>query len=245
MFCPNCGKEYFENQNFCRFCGAKLNENYISSSETSETSETTKQEEQTSLKTEQNENSSEETTVFEANGETPQQEQIETPAENQNNEEEPPATLSDETKGNNNSQKRENLFQSIKNSLIFEKNGEKHLTPSAMTLLVVLLLFVIFMANILLSINDAIQINPSMTNENALMSIPNENEDGEYTQAPEPKQEEEISEENSEEEEQHEFAEQKTEEPPIVPIEEIRQMEQQFPEPEIPMPQDLQDEDIN
>lgn len=29
MFCPNCGKEYFENQNFCRYCGAKLNENNV------------------------------------------------------------------------------------------------------------------------------------------------------------------------------------------------------------------------
>ncbi|MDO5304159.1 MAG: zinc-ribbon domain-containing protein, partial [bacterium] len=27
MYCPNCGKEYQENQNFCRFCGAKLNDN--------------------------------------------------------------------------------------------------------------------------------------------------------------------------------------------------------------------------
>lgn len=253
MFCPNCGKEYFENQNFCRFCGVKLNEDYINTVETEpideqeaseEQKETEIQEENTPIKTEQNENPSEEITVTENNEEDKEEEQSDLPQEelNPNIEEESSTVTADKNEDKTIDSTEEGFFQSIKNSLITEKDGEKHLTSSAMTLLVVLLLFVIFMANLLWSINDAIQINPSMTNENALMNIPNDNEDGAYTQAPEPKQSEELSEENSEEEE-HEFAEQKETEPPLVPIEEIRQMEQQFPEPEIPMPQDLQEEE--
>lgn len=254
MFCPNCGKEYFENQNFCRFCGIKLNENCIDTTEaetidepevTDEQKETETQEEHPPLEAEQNEKSSEE--ITENTEENKEQEQSDSKQEelNQNIEENSSIAIVNKNEEKNNDTTEEGLLQSIKNSLIIEKDGEKHLTSSAMTLLVVLLLFVIFMANLLWSINDAIQINPSMTNENALMNIPNDNEDGAYTQAPEPKQSEELSEENSEEEEEHEFAEQKETDPPLVPIEEIRQMEQQFPEPEIPMPQDLQEEEEN
>ena len=36
MFCPNCGKEYFENQNFCRYCGTKLNNCDENSAQTEE-----------------------------------------------------------------------------------------------------------------------------------------------------------------------------------------------------------------
>lgn len=249
MFCPNCGKEYFENQNFCRFCGIKLNEDCIDTPDsetiaeqevTDEQQETETQDEHPSLETKQNENSSEE--ITENTEENKEQSDSSQEELNQNIEENSSVVITYKNEEKNNDSTEEGFFQSIKSSLIIEKDGERHLTSSAMTLLVVLLLFIIFMANLLWSINDAIQINPSMTNENALMNIPNDNEDGAYTQAPEPKQSEELSEENSEEEE-HEFAEQKETEPPLVPIEEIRQMEQQFPEPEIPMPQDLQEEE--
>ena len=136
------------------------------------------------------------------------------------------------------------FFTDLKNSLIIETPEGKKLTPSAITLLVVLFIFVVFMGNLLWSINDAIQINPSMTNENALMNIPNDNEDGAYTQTPEPKEEENTEEEQQEsQEEEPTFAEQpqQFEEPPLVPIEEVRQREQQYPEPEIPEPQEFTD----
>lgn len=246
MFCPNCGKEYQENQNFCRFCGTKLNENTENVTEKKLENEKTVSEQQDNVqKTEiQPENTTVDLTIKNQTEETTEEQtenekSLETTPDEEINEqdEEEPETLKEEVN---------DFFTELKNSLIIETPEGKKLTPSAITLLVVLFLFIVFMGNLLWSINDAIQINPSMTNENALMNIPNDNEDGAYTQTPEPTEEEENTEEEQQEENQEEqtYAEQPQpieEEAPIVPIEEVRQREQQFPEPEIPAPQEFTD----
>lgn len=247
MFCPNCGKEYQENQNFCRFCGTKLNENTENVAEINLENEKTVSEQPNvqetgiqpenttvdlTIKNQTDENSDEQT----ENELSPENtSEIDKQEETTEQEEDEPETLKEEVN---------DFFTDLKNSLIIETPEGKKLTPSAITLLVVLFLFIVFMGNLLWSINDAIQINPSMTNENALMNIPNDNEDGAYTQTPEP-----TEEENTEEEQQEETQEDQTyseqpqpvEEAPIVPIEEVRQREQQFPEPEIPAPQEFTD----
>lgn len=248
MYCPNCGKEYQENQNFCRFCGAKLNdddsknenllnessenisiqENSAEISENTEPSEENKKEETVDLtiKTAISEENTDENS--EKNTDLPETSQ-------QDDDEEQEETLKEEVY---------DFFTDLKNSLVIETPEGKKLTPNAITLLVVLFIFIVFMGNLLWSINDAIQINPSMTNENALMNIPNDNEEGAYTQTPEPQEEENTEEEQQEEpQEEQTYSEQpqQIEEAPIVPIEEIRQREQQYPEPEIPEPQEFTD----
>lgn len=248
MFCPNCGKEYQENQNFCRFCGTKLNENTENVAEKNLENEKTVSEQPNVQETEiRPENTTVDLTIKNQTDENADEEtENELSPENTSEidkqeeeiteqEEEEPETLKEEVN---------DFFTDLKNSLIIETPEGKKLTASAITLLVVLFLFIIFMGNLLWSINDAIQINPSMTNENALMNIPNDNEDGAYTQTPEP-----TEEKNTEEEQQEETQEEQTyseqpqpvEEAPIVPIEEVRQREQQFPEPEIPAPQEFTD----
>lgn len=247
MFCPNCGKEYQENQNFCRFCGTKLNENTENVAEKNLENEKTVSEQPNVQETEiQPENTTVDLTIKNQTDENSDEQtenelspentsEIDKQEETTEQEEEEPETLKEEVN---------DFFTDLKNSLIIETPEGKKLTPSAITLLVVLFLFIVFMGNLLWSINDAIQINPSMTNENALMNIPNDNEDGAYTQTPEP-----TEEENTEEEQQEETQEEQTyseqpqpvEEAPIVPIEEVRQREQQFPEPEIPAPQEFTD----
>lgn len=245
MFCPNCGKEYYENQNFCRYCGANLTEN--NTEEQQENTNETTEETQYSDEHEQNEQTAQQVdlTVSTQEDDLSEEEKVVSSEETDLQCELDPQITSETVNEEEFTEKNneESFFSDLKSSFIYEKDGVKHLTTSAITLLVVLLLFVIFMFNLLWSINDAIQINPSMTNENALMNIPNDNEDGAYTQAPEPKEEQEES-ITEQQEENHEFAEQK-EEPPIVPIEEIRQMEQQFPEPEIPMPQEFTEDDTH
>ena len=263
MYCPNCGKEYQENQNFCRFCGAKLNddnsekdnptnneklaenvslqENAVKNTKNTETPEkiNTKESVDLTIKTQISEESDDKGT------EKPSS--LLSEETDENNTDEPDSSTTEEDDEEQEETLKEEVsdfFTDLKNSLIIETPEGKKLTPSAITLLVVLFIFVVFMGNLLWSINDAIQINPSMTNENALMNIPNDNEDGAYTQTPEPKEEENTEEEQQEsQEEEPTFAEQpqQFEEPPLVPIEEVRQREQQYPEPEIPEPQEFTD----
>ncbi len=228
MFCPNCGKEYQDNQNFCRFCGQKLNENSTDLQSYDNTDELS-----------QNTNNSVDLTVENV----PVDDNLVDSLSNLND--------ITEQQCDNNSEKESDcpelqsigLVSNLKSTLIEDTDKGKKLTPSAIILLVVLALFVVFMANILWSINDAIQINPEMTNENALINIPQDNQDGAYTQAPESQQKDDDT-LQTEQKDVPAYAElpQQIEEPPLVPIEEIRQMEQQFPEPEIPTPQEITEE---
>ena len=238
MFCPNCGKEYSENQNFCRYCGTKLHEIYTETPQLNTDSE--------SCDNKQDNNHTSENTV-----DLTVSKNVESFEEQEENQQEPKENIKEENQDDSDLPEEENetieeevsdFFTDLKKSLIIETPEGKKLTPSAITLLVVLFIFVVCMANLLWSINDAIQINPSMTNDNALMNISSDNEDRAYTQAPE--QTEEPEEEEVKQEEtpaENEYAAQ-PEEPPVVPIDEVRQREQQFPEPEIPMPQDFPDE---
>lgn len=249
MFCPDCGKEYYKNQNFCRYCGANLTEECTEKQEENVDEQPPKTQCSEQEQEEQNAQNEQQIdlTVPPQENRTDNEEQQDVLPEEENNQNNSTPQIESETTNEQDFIEKdcnESLFTNLKNNFVYEKDGEKHLTTSAITLLVVLLLFIIFMFNLLWSINDAIQINPSMTNENALMNIPNDNEDGAYTQAPEPKEEQEEENLTEQSEENHEFAEQK-EEPPIVPIEEIRQMEQQFPEPEIPMPQEYSEDDTH
>lgn len=238
MFCPNCGKEYPENQNFCRFCGQKLFDDLNNAQDSSPA---------------ENENVSD--LPQDINQEVDLTIQNDCPIENEQNVNSP---ISDniateeqnssmpELKDEVEEKKSQGLFYDLQNTLIEETENGKKPTTYAIILLVVLFLFILFMGNLLWSINDAIQINPSMTNENALMNIPNDDENGSYTQPPMQKQEDDENSENEQDYQQNEatYAEepQLTQEPPLVPIEEIRQMEQQFPEPEIPFPQENSEE---
>lgn len=270
MFCPNCGKEYQDNQNYCRFCGTKLNVN--SEIIADENLEITNEVEDTEPKTDicddniQNdvaddilqdenadgdcakvENSSVDLTVKNVVDELDENDSpaptYETSSESSSEDDKDDVSVDNDV-DNDDTDDSEGFFFDLKNSLIQNTPDGIKLTPSAITLLVVLFLFIVFMSNLLWSINDAIQINPEMTNENALMNIPNDNDDGAYTQAPEPVEEETPEENSDENQETQTYSEepQQIEEPPIVPIEEIRQREQQFPEPEIPTPQDFSEE---
>ena len=248
MFCPNCGKEYFENQNFCRYCGTKLRDD--ESLENSQTENGIINESSCENNAQEEVQNTVDLTIKNDTTLDADDKEVEEKNKEESSENSPEENKEKEDEEEQESIKEEvsDFFSDLKKSLIIETEEGKKLTPSAITLLVVLFIFVVFMANLLWSINDAIQINPSMTNDNALMNIPNDNENGAYTQEPEVPAEEEPTDETAQEEQpqdNHEFAEQQNEEPPLVPIEEIRQREQQFPEPEIPMPQDFPDENTH
>ncbi len=246
MFCPNCGKEYFENQNFCRYCGTKLRDD--ESLEISQTENKIINESSCENNAQEEVQNTVDLTIKNDTTLDADDKEVEEKNKEESSENSPEENKEDEEEQESIKEEVSDFFSDLKKSLIIETEEGKKLTPSAITLLVVLFIFVVFMANLLWSINDAIQINPSMTNDNALMNIPNDNENGAYTQEPEVPAEEEPTDETAQEEQpqdNHEFAKQQNEEPPLVPIEEIRQREQQFPEPEIPMPQDFPDENTH
>jgi hypothetical protein len=208
VFCPNCGKEYVQNQNYCRFCGQSLkNEKYTNEKE-NEIDLTINQENQSS------------------DSETNQDIQSETELDSKD--------FNDYKTKQDCENPTNSIFSKIFADYVEYKDGEKKLTPKAIVLIIIVLSFVIFMGNILWSINEAIQINPSMTNDNALMNIPSDEERTYSRSIQKPKEENSESIQEEETSTIDENQSEQTNNAETEETEELHQREQQFPEPVIP-----------
>ena len=204
MFCPNCGKEYSENQNFCRYCGESLKEN----NEKTETLMTDNKELENSSELQQEQlsdsgqnrdyhidliTSSCETHVINEDSadtalesENSDREKQVVPDEHQTKFEE--ISENDEYKKYKREllQNRENYLDkqvAEKRTVEFEKQ-QKKISPKLVLGVAVLVIIMAAFGNLLWSIDVETQITPTETGEAPELNLPSEDEST-YSQEPE------------------------------------------------------------
>ena len=214
MFCPNCGKEYTEEQNFCRYCGANLktSNTELNNSQTNNEQKTVNEEfldlqpaaEETnqngqnkdyhielitsSCETHSNENDSTNEEYYDK----PEQENSQENQDSSKTEEH--HTNFQEISENDEYRKyKRELLQNRENYLdkqVAEKRTEefhskqKKLSPKMITGIAILVIVMAAFGNLLWSIDVETQITPSETGEAPELNLPAEDERT-YTQEPE------------------------------------------------------------
>ncbi|MGN0005267.1 MAG: zinc ribbon domain-containing protein [Candidatus Gastranaerophilaceae bacterium] len=208
MFCPNCGKEYSENQNFCRYCGESLKEN----NEKTETPITDNKELENSSELQQeqlsdggqnrdyhidlitsscethviNEDRADTASESENSDDAVQREKQVVQDEHQTNFEE--ISENDEYKKYKREllQNRENYLDkqvAEKRTVEFEKQ-QKKISPKLVLGVAVLVIIMAAFGNLLWSIDVETQITPTETGEAPELNLPSEDEST-YSQEPE------------------------------------------------------------
>lgn len=272
MFCPNCGKEYFENQNFCRYCGTKLNNCDENSVQPEEQIIAENQPIQETV-----ENNTEKTVYnidlitgthsesYEENsgmGET---------VDNENTQSSSAETDFDEISENEEYKKyKKELLQkrtqyldkqvAEKRTEEFEKQ-QKKLSPKVVAGISGLVVLLVLFGNLLWSIDVETQITPSETGEAPELNLPTEDERA-YTQEPSVQEEppiveakdgiysdknEEPLEEKTEKTENSEKQETQTAKQVIKqePVKEVKEVKKAPAEPPIPPMPKVQEPSLN
>lgn len=215
MFCPNCGKEYSEDQNFCRYCGINLkNKKEILNNPQREKEQTTLEDENkfTQEETEQAEpNSDYKTELITASSEgIPNKTNNEKQEQNVKQENETEEKIyagehytnfreiseNEEYKKYKQQlmQSRENLSEKQKSEKSQQETKAKQTKASAkmITGIGMLVTGIVIFGNLLWSIDVETQITPTEMNEGPQINLPTEEEERAYTQEPKRAEQEEA-----------------------------------------------------
>lgn len=160
MYCPHCGKEYSDGQNFCRYCGYSLQESEYNkpSDESASTN---------GISENMNDNNTTENII--------QSQENENIVKNDD-----VSNKSDDTSG-------QQIFESDREP--FEKliDKKKRLTPKAIALITIIIVCFLFLASLLWSIDVETQISPSATEEysdNFEINTPTDEDNNVYARQP-------------------------------------------------------------
>lgn len=222
MYCPNCGREYENNQNFCRFCGYKL-QGYQPITAESPSLNTQPMENNNQYQNYQQQPYQEQNAqVAYQQVENQYQQQVEQQYQQVENQyqqpeyqQERPEVQPAVEQENQNVQQEEE--QEVEQGFDMSKLTNIKLTTKQKILVAIVAILLACFAGLLWSINVETQIIPSETeyNDNFEMNVPSD-DDREYTKAPE-KQEEATDTKDAEQTEAT-YAEQPTQEtePPVL-----------------------------
>lgn len=214
MYCPNCGREYENNQNFCRFCGYKL-QGYQPITAESPSLNTQPMENNNQYQNYQQSYQEQNAQVAYQQVENQYQQQVENQYQQPEYQQERPDVQPAVEQENQDVQQEEE--QEVAQGFDMSKLTNIKLTTKQKILVVIVAILLACFAGLLWSINVETQIIPSETeyNDNFEMNVPSD-DDREYTKAPE-KQEEATDTKDSEQTEAT-YAEQPTQEtePPVL-----------------------------
>ena len=221
MYCPNCGREYENNQNFCRFCGYKLQE-YQPITAESPSLNTQPMENNNQYQNYQQPYQEQNAQVAYQQVENQYQQQVEQQYQQVENQYQQPEYQQEHHEvqpavEQENQDVQQEEEQEVAQGFDMSKLTNIKLTTKQKILVAIVAILLACFAGLLWSINVETQIIPSETeyNDNFEMNVPSD-DDREYTKAP--KKQEEATDAKEAEQTEATYAEQPTQEtePPVL-----------------------------
>lgn len=221
MYCPNCGREYENNQNFCRFCGYKL-QGYQPITAESPSLNTQPMENNNQYQNYQQPYQEQNAQVAYQQVENQYQQQVEQQYQQVENQYQQPEHQQERHEvqpavEQENQDVQQEEEQEVAQGFDMSKLTNIKLTTKQKILVAIVAILLACFAGLLWSINVETQIIPSETeyNDNFEMNVPSD-DDREYTKAPE--KQEEATEAKEAEQTEATYAEQPTQEtePPVL-----------------------------